>query len=180
MGWLDYTPWGWSFNDVSSENNASIMLVNDKASAHHGNMSAKHYATRAVWTETEEKDFWNPTFCNFMKQFSEGFPELYVRWYEKFETLAPAGGYLPIFYTFPAAGVGGGAYSAVSFEVGIWSDRQDPPKRGVYASKMYGASDSNVEIPLETNRWYSFEVWYKYDLVNGEYRVWFDGKEIMA
>jgi hypothetical protein len=180
LGWLDDPPWGWSFNDVSSENYASIELVNDKASAHSGNMSARHNATHAVWTETAERDYWNPTFCNFMKQYSTGFTELYVRWYEKFETLIPAGSYLPIFYTFPAAGVGSGAYSALSFEIGIWSDWQNPPKRGIYASKLYGASEMNYEIPLEADRWYCFEVWYKYDQVNGEYRVWLDGNEIMV
>ena len=171
----DPPPVGWTSNDISTENGAYIELVNNANEAHHGDFSCKIFAPHARRT-VEEDPTLNPTYSNLMFGFGRNMTEVYVRWYQKFENLPSAD--WEVFSIFYFIGKG----YVTNMEVSIL--RRDGQTYIRY-SRLWGASDidewgtQSVLVNLTTDQWYCFEVWYKSDPVEGEYRAWFEGKEIL-
>lgn len=185
IGWTDWTPLGWTFNDVSSfayeegQPYAYAELVRNSTEAHQGNFSSKHFAPHALRMVAESgKVWWRSTYCNFMKRFYEEQSELYVRWYQKFETL-PTGNWedFIVFYM-----LGPRYFTRMEVHIAMMDDQIQ-----LSYGKLWFIEDGEilytglgVPVNITTGQWYRFEVYYKSDPVNGEYRAWFEGDEILS
>lgn len=189
------TPTGWTTNDIDASlyENGTILgparawIVQDATEAHHGEFSAK------FWTGPAKDDFGVGTgrYSLLMKRWWDDpstpheFTEFYVRWYQKFETLPTTQG--KEFNAFYMLAVQySDDYSTI---VNIYIENamvkirmEDTLKIAFYKlwnnGSTFGAGKTPVN--LTTNKWYCFEVWYKSDPINGEYKLWLDGDELFS
>jgi len=162
---------------------AGIWVVRDPTKAHSGNSSVKLWA--GSWTENlspkKALEYFDTetVYDLMMRKWPQNHSQLYVRWYQKFESLPPnPWDYITIFYLIGHLRTP--TYWSTymeSLSVNIAKTHQG---YSLGISKLWGAKEVSTLINITTNKWYSFEVWYKYGVTDGEYKFWMDGKTIFS
>jgi hypothetical protein len=158
-----------------------IWIVNDQTKAHQGNNSAKLWAGSWTGSFSPEKAlqiFGSQTvYCLMMKRWLNELPQLYIRWYQKFDSL-PSNDYITVFYLLGMKPTETGWSTYI--ESGTLSIRNSGDSYWIDFSKLWGTSAVSVPVNLTTNKWYCFEVWYKSGSTDGEYKLWLDGEPILS
>jgi len=187
-------PSGWStvdddafYNNGTITGPARIWILHDPSNAHSGDVTAMFSAGQAgilgEWDMIR--------YCLLLKSWWENdrtptkLNELYVRWYQKFAALPSSPGQsLNIFNMLGIEYSGSAVLNDYTQSAVVRINVDNNNTRTIGFNKIWnnGITTESPEIPvsLATNRWYSFEVWYKSDAQNGEYKLWIDGAQVLS
>lgn len=166
-----FTPDGW-FPDIDLSFGDEGEVVNTVANS--GNQSVRLYANAYLDTFP----WYNGSmYACLLKQFPRKFPELYVSWHQLFESFPSAN-----WKYFRVAFFTGGeeAYSNPT----AWTDiiRLNDTLH-IRMGKLWlreGFGQKMVSYPFQENTWYKFEMYYKYGVSDGEYRLLVNGEEVIT
>jgi hypothetical protein len=171
FGWgYSYPPedppasWGADISDPI----ASVEVVSGSSAAYHGDIGLYFNCPRAENVTT----VYDYIFTRL------GYDEIqdvfYVSWYQKFENLPTVSWKAAAIFVM--ASRTGTLYAAQTGEVTI-------TKESVNINKMYNSgsySSTSAAYTFESDKWYHFEIMYKYGVTDGEYKLWIDNDVVIS